>query len=436
MDPLSALSVASNVLAIVDFAWTLLTETRTIYNSSSGMSDEAGFTETIAREIQELGGAVITRGVEGTRKEIGQLPRPIDRLETVNTRLNLERKEDLSVLENRLGSSLDVLIQPRHPTRDGHQDLESFILREQSEQIHGSIAADLEDLRDMLSATIQLNHAASTMREDQSFLQSLHFDQISARYHNIEAAHSTTFEWIYSEETQSDTHGRSVSLKEWLERGAGTYWIYGKPGSGKSTFIKFIYNNDTTKRLLREWAGTRNTLDKSIKSDDNGSSADLKDLFLIYRAIVDGATDEKFCIFIDGLDEFQDDRHDHSDHLKSLRQLEYSRNTNIKLCVSSRPWTIFHDEFRDNLEWQLKLEDLTRDDITRYVTDKFHEHSQFRMLAQRDAAYTDLIREVVNRAQGVFLWVFFGGPHAIGGIDLPRLDFHNAAADYSNSLRI
>ncbi|KAK6080823.1 hypothetical protein SCUP234_04921 [Seiridium cupressi] len=204
---------------MVDFAWTLLTETRTIYNSSSGMSDEAGFTETIARAIQELEGAVITslpnplppelqsltsaskgitldllaslnaiksrgtrRGVEDTRKEIGQLARAIDRLETVKTRLNLERKEDLSSLENRLISSLDLFIQSRHPAngRDGYQDLKTCISKEKIEHIQRSVAAGLGDSRDMLSATTQLNHVASTMREDQSFLQSLHFDQISA----------------------------------------------------------------------------------------------------------------------------------------------------------------------------------------------------------------------------------------------------------------
>lgn len=54
MDPLSALGVASNILAIVDFVWTLLGDAKAIHNSPSGTSDEAAFTEDIVRDIARL----------------------------------------------------------------------------------------------------------------------------------------------------------------------------------------------------------------------------------------------------------------------------------------------------------------------------------------------------------------------------------------------
>jgi hypothetical protein len=111
-----------------------------------------------------------------------------------------------------------------------------------------------------------------------------------------------------------------------------------------------------------------------------------------------------FCFLIDGLDEFEENNRDHADLVKILRTLEYSNN--VKMCVSSRPWTIFNDEFGDSLDRQLRLQDLTRGDIERYVHDKFHEHKQFRKLMTSDPAYKDLITEVHNRAQGVFLWVY------------------------------
>lgn len=54
MDPLSTLEVVSNVLAVMDFAWTLLSEARTIYKSSNDTSTEAYFIKSIVRDIQQL----------------------------------------------------------------------------------------------------------------------------------------------------------------------------------------------------------------------------------------------------------------------------------------------------------------------------------------------------------------------------------------------
>ncbi|KAK6822956.1 hypothetical protein PG987_014501 [Apiospora arundinis] len=51
MDPLSALGVASNILAVIDFGWTLLTEARNIHKSSSGLSGEAEFVNQLIRDV-------------------------------------------------------------------------------------------------------------------------------------------------------------------------------------------------------------------------------------------------------------------------------------------------------------------------------------------------------------------------------------------------
>ncbi|KAI9166340.1 Protein SERAC1 [Paramyrothecium foliicola] len=54
-----------------------------------------------------------------------------------------------------------------------------------------------------------------------------------------------TFNWAFDD--------RSTGLTEWLRRGKGLYWISGKPGSGKSTFMKFLLNDNRTKELLHKW---------------------------------------------------------------------------------------------------------------------------------------------------------------------------------------
>jgi hypothetical protein len=58
MDPLSALGVASNILAVVEFAWTLLTEARAIHKSPDGATTDVVFVETIVHDICHLDGTL------------------------------------------------------------------------------------------------------------------------------------------------------------------------------------------------------------------------------------------------------------------------------------------------------------------------------------------------------------------------------------------
>jgi hypothetical protein len=41
-----------------------------------------------------------------------------------------------------------------------------------------------------------------------------------------------------------------------LQKGEKIFWISGRPGSGKSTFMKFLHNDDRTSRFLRGWRRT------------------------------------------------------------------------------------------------------------------------------------------------------------------------------------
>jgi hypothetical protein len=130
-----------------------------------------------------------------------------------------------------------------------------------------------------------------------------------------------------------------------------------------------------------------------------------QELLAVYNFLIHQDLSTKFCFFIDGLDEYHDeDRRDHHDLISTLHLLACSPN--IKLCLSSRPWVVFRDTFGANAKWTFRLEDLTRRDIFLYISDKFEQHKQYYRLKSRDPSYADLVQEVVNKAQGVFLWVF------------------------------
>ncbi|KAJ0306279.1 hypothetical protein COL516b_004735 [Colletotrichum fioriniae] len=115
----------------------------------------------------------------------------------------------------------------------------------------------------------------------------------------------------------------------------------------------------------------------------------------------------RFCFFIDGLDEYTDraKRYDNTfeDLLRVMQDLASSPS--FKICASSRPWDAFLDAFGVQ-PWQLRMEDLTRDDIRTYVTDTLCNNDDFAALTKQDGRCSRVAETIVNRAQGVFLWIY------------------------------
>jgi hypothetical protein len=78
---------------------------------------------------------------------------------------------------------------------------------------------------------------------------SLNYDTRPVRHDSVPQAHADTFQWAFDSR-----------LSEWFRSGSGTFWVSGKPGSGKSTFMKFISRHPQTKELLADWVGPADKL--------------------------------------------------------------------------------------------------------------------------------------------------------------------------------
>lgn len=344
-------------------------------------------------------------------------------------------------------------------------------------------------------------HFASQMILQQQFLVSLYFQALKLRHTRIENAHDQTFKWLFQTPGKKQ---RGIDPKmrflAWLQSGDGIFWISGKPGSGKSTLMKYITGNPYTKKALSEWANPETTQitpeedntapsvtffsrHKAEESDDAPADVgieagdgqdDLHDagrdfveevrvvtasfyfwsagtsmqksqqgLFqsLLYeifshapdlmqvscptrwqatergesqepwtiqeitdtikRTISLGTDSVKFCFFVDGVDEYIGDHHEMVQLLESFAHLP-----NVKLCVSSRPWNVFEDAFGQDSERKFYLQDLTRGDIDRYVRSKLRQHPARKALPHDNNLYKAIITEIIEKAQGVFLWVF------------------------------
>jgi hypothetical protein len=271
-------------------------------------------------------------------------------------------------------------------------------------------------------------------RKRAQLLKSLKDNGMNARRNNIARADGSTFSCVFDPYIGNPWH----DFTDWLRSDAPLYWVSGKAGSGKSTLMKFLVEDERTKRLLHEWSvdcaiyahfiwsiGTpsqksicgllrsllyqilsANTLIldtllqekaniSSFTSTSDWSRSELENVLLTSLSLHQWGA----CIFVDGLDEIDPNENpfDLVQMLKAL--LSHSNTTGIKLCVSSRPEPSFNKALKQVPK--LRLQDLTRPDMQAYVKN-FLQREPFDFDEIERAKF---VKSVVYKADGVFLWV-------------------------------
>lgn len=292
------------------------------------------------------------------------------------------------------------------------------------------------------------SHKATAMVRDfapiqDEVLRCLYFRQVGDRFDSVHSAHQKTFSWIFDRPPESDVP--FSPFVEWLETGCGCYWINGKAGSGKSTLMKYIYSNPGTTEALNKWAKsaghdlgyasfffwnlgsplqkTQEGLLRSLLYEilrkrpylisvvmpelwmagvtvtGNRNSAleapSYPELLRWFRRLLDRTTSQLRLFFlIDGIDEYD------GDYFKLIQLIsDVSSNKNAKFLISSRPIPICVDSFQQHPH--LRLQDLTRGDITQYAEDFLKEKLQKRY----GDKWEHIIKEIVEKSCGVILWV-------------------------------
>ena len=119
----------------------------------------------------------------------------------------------------------------------------------------------------------------------------------------------------------------------------------------------------------------------------------------------------KFCIFIDGLDEYSGKLLDGVNFI-----LDMTRNCNMKIVISSRPIQPCAQAF--SRMPKLYLQDLTADDIRTYIEQTVDSHPHMGILHCKDPRQTDDLRSnIIEKAYGVFLWVILACRSVREGLD-------------------
>lgn len=289
------------------------------------------------------------------------------------------------------------------------------------------------------------------LKED-AILSSLAFPEMNARVPDKSC--EGTYDWIFDNEviTSGDYNQNEVPnlLPTWLAENGGVFFISGKAGSGKSTFMRYLANHQRTEELLTRWAqdaecslamasfffwysGTalqksreglwRSLLFQVLRQNrsliplichsrlaQGFTSLDhlsrqawpAEDLWGTMEQLIAQVAEKhiRLCIFVDGLDEYIEDEWPLIENLEALVKTPF-----IKVCCSSRPRNLFEHTFvAEERRLTLVLDQYTTEDIRQTVTSCLQNAREFGKLSHDDPRMTFCIDSVSERAEGVFLW--------------------------------
>ena len=360
-----------------------------------------------------------------TSQDQAKLGTDLDTLMESSQSLGINVSEDISKLRRDIHTSLARSIK-------AFEHLES-----------GGLHAELSrELPDWLS---KLRNESISLQKQVDIISSLYYSRISERERNVKDPHPRTYDWLFeAPKNACESQGASKILK-WLRTGEDVFWLAGKAGSGKSVLMKYLYNHLETHAALGKWAAGRDlvlagfffwsagtSMQKSqqgllqsilmcilkqrpalipilcparwnarLRVDQGESWTKSELLEALTRLKADSLDSVRFCIFIDGMDEYGGEI---LDLLRVIKDLTTSGS--IKICVSSRPWTVFENFFGLNGGKRILLQDLNGTDIWRFAYEELSPrvNDSWNKITKND--HLALVEEIVERSSGVFLWVF------------------------------
>ncbi|CEI60223.1 unnamed protein product [Fusarium venenatum] len=404
----------------------------------NGKDTKGSIRKSIKATLKVYAGEKKVRGAEEKLQRLqGQLTTAIT---TISHIYNVQHTRTLAALRR---ESLMIGAQHSQQLSELQKTLESFI-KDRKPLQNSDISAELNLLQNRMG---QFSITESRVGTELDIIQSLYFDMRDHRHTAIPEAHQQTFQWVFTPpghqtECKNKTKQEAeAKLLHWLEHGDSIFWVTGKPGSGKSTFMKFIANHDKTKEVLSRWSHPDRPIISSCYFRSSGTEMQrsligllrtlLHDIFrsrpelirtacpsrwaaetsqkdewttkelheILARISKQREAPYKICFFIDGLDKFNGDLYEFCENLKEIAKC------NIKICLSSRPWNVFEDAFGAGSIPRITMHEMTWHDILQYTRDRLCTHSRWKALTSKSKMATSFAEEITKRAKGVFLWV-------------------------------
>ncbi|KAK8133613.1 hypothetical protein PG984_005625 [Apiospora sp. TS-2023a] len=320
------------------------------------------------------------------------------------------------------------------------RDLRSFVEKweEGNRELSDLVSLEGIAIKEHVTAAVNQVQAAQEARllehnqaeRRQKLLRSLKYNGMNERRNDHHMHHPSTLQTIWDDDLDTELW---QPFRDWLTSEDQVFWVSGRPGSGKTTLMKFLVSQPQTLDRLRAW--NRNVMIVSHfiwLLGPEPMQRNLKGIFcsVLYQvlnaeaAIADyvlGALDAAVlkenptdwsleelkevwsvmmkkssipvCLFLDGLDEV--DPKDGTDTLLDIIAANFQPFLRVKLCMASRPEPIIRSRLEQAKYPSLALHDVNRPDITRYVESTLKYNGE-------NKRYLQML--LVDKSNGVFLW--------------------------------
>ncbi|KAI8716902.1 Alpha-type protein kinase domain-containing protein [Fusarium sp. LHS14.1] len=385
---------------------------------------------------------LVLNAVKG-RHRMAEVGKKVAEWEDLKKELFQYMTADMSQQQSGLKAALEDLTDQSLQLGMAH----SSALDQMESKIQAVISKDSESRKSAAEAIAKLfewKKRVYELKKAQVILQSLRFDEMEDRKDGIVEAQLCTFQWVEKPK---------LNFLEWLSKDDGLFWVTGHPGSGKSTLMKYLNHHTTTHEKLKQWAAPKTLVKVSFYFWFSGTALQRSQegllrslLFEILRechhlipkicrsrwnsdfavrwtraelketlkSLTLKSTSAKFFFLIDGLDEYQDSAGPRggkesgiaahvSDIIEVINGL--ANNKSIKLCISSRPWLAFEEAFGRAHDRKLYVHDENRDDIDRYIRERFFSSPAIQKSSITRKELRNLCDLMVKDSGGVFLWV-------------------------------
>ena len=256
-------------------------------------------------------------------------------------------------------------------------------------------------------------------------MKALWFQTIDSRHSTIKAAHAKTCGWLLNRSEYQD----------WLDINMisdhhGLLWIKGKPGSGKSTLVKFLDANARKERteavvisfffnargedlekstlgmyrsllyqLFKALPDLQVVLDRvgsTLSQDGDSCIWTIDDLQSLFAAAVQKLQQRRLICFIDALDECGEDQiRDLLAFIIDLGRIAISLQIQFSVFLSSRHYP--HISVANGIQLILDGQEGHVQDIARYLNSE--------LKIGRGRKVEAIKEEILRRASGIFLWV-------------------------------
>ncbi|KAK4207371.1 hypothetical protein QBC37DRAFT_96295 [Rhypophila decipiens] len=201
--------------------------------------------DALERRLDRIGKTLTTHSMMSQQEAIG---RKLHDLEDRSHRDNAQRTNEMESLKVQLREAFELL---REDLRNGEQQQARMQRLRDITGRHtwGIGPTDLSELGSITGKEAQ--YAA-----EQIVLQQFRFPGIDDRYDGVHAAHDKTFAWVFAPTTTSEASCKASSnftpFRNWFASDDRLFWITGKPGSGKSTLMKYLCSHEQTGQRLAQ----------------------------------------------------------------------------------------------------------------------------------------------------------------------------------------